>query len=348
MKLQLDPNNYEAFPPYNEWLDEQFLEQSGSTLDILGYQPRPSFVLFTMSPDTYEAAFSDFLQQRAEDIKETVFEAFPMPIAYYFYRFEHGYESELQRLHFLRDTWEAVVDVLHGLAVAELRHRQFPMGEPLKFKNLLSDSVAQRLENIEEIAKQIIAGGGSPEFQNILSPTTLATMRDLNQSRNAFSHGAAQSETQALNWINECLDDVLDVLHDLKDLQNVHILRYLGQTNATTLRCETFKGHSGAKTIKHFPLTAQQIANSSLYFQQDHLLAILKTEVLSLRPIIHFRDDANGHQTRLCVLRKTHGDGSSRTIEYAVVGKAESHTVSRSLFTAELTQIRNIFGLGND
>lgn len=52
MKLQLDPNNYEACPSYNEWLDEQYSEQSGGTLDIRGYQPRPSFVLFTMSPDT--------------------------------------------------------------------------------------------------------------------------------------------------------------------------------------------------------------------------------------------------------------------------------------------------------
>lgn len=347
MKLQLDSSNYDACPPYNDWLDEQYSAASG-LLDILGYQPRPSRVLFVMSPDTYEAAFSDFLLQREEDIRETVLEAFPSLIAYYFYRFEHGYENELQRLHFLRDTWEAVVDVLHALAVAELRHRKLPLSEPLKFKNLLSDSVAQRLENIEEIAKQITAGGRRPEFQSILSPTTLATMRDLNQSRNAFSHGAAQSEAQALNWINECLDDVLDVLHDLEDLQNVLFLRYLNQPNATTLRCETFKGHSGAKTIKNFPLNSKQIADSSSYFQQDHLLVILGAEILSLRPIIHFRDDANGHQTRLCVLRKTHGDAPNRTIEYAVVGKAESHTVSRSVFTAELTEIRHLFGLGGD
>lgn len=347
MKLQLDPNSYEACSPYNDWLDERYSEQSGE-LDILGFQVRPSQVLFVMSPDTYEAAFSDFKQQREEDIREAVFSEFPMPIAYYFYRFEYGYESELQRLHFLRDTWEAVVDVLHGLAVAELRHRQIAMAKPIKFTNLLTDSVAQRLENIEEIAKQINAGGGAAEFQKILSATTLSTMRELNQSRNAFSHGAAQSETQARNWINECRDDVLDVLDDLADLRDVQFLRYINQPNATAIRCETFKGHSAAKTIKVFPLSPEQVAYSSRYFQQDYMLVVLGAEIFSLRPVIHFRDDANGHLTRLCMLRKTHGDASNRTIEYAIVGEAASHTLSRSLFQTELTEIRHLFGLGDD
>ena len=167
MKLQLDPNNYEACPPYNEWLDEQYSGQSGGTLDILGYQPRPSFVLFTMSPDTYEAAFSDFTQQREEGIKESVCNQFPSPIAYYFYRFENGYESDLQRLHLLRDTWESVIDILHALAVAECRHRKMPVVDPLKFKDLFSDSVAKRLENIEEITGQLSAAGICPSIAKI-------------------------------------------------------------------------------------------------------------------------------------------------------------------------------------
>jgi hypothetical protein len=98
MALQLDPNRYDACPQYNEWLDAQYTDQSGP-LNILSFQPRPSLVLFTMSPDTYQAAFPDFTQQRAEEIKENVWHGFPSPIAYYFYRFENGYDSELQRLH---------------------------------------------------------------------------------------------------------------------------------------------------------------------------------------------------------------------------------------------------------
>src|SRR5688500_2221243 len=99
MRAQLDLSNFDACPQYNEWLDEQYAEQSG-TLDISGFQPRPSLVLFSLSQDTYQAAFDDFRRQRENELKETVFGEFPTPIAHYFYRFEHGYESELQRLYF--------------------------------------------------------------------------------------------------------------------------------------------------------------------------------------------------------------------------------------------------------
>ena len=103
MQPQLDPNRYDACPPFNDWLDEQYSDESGE-LNILGYRPRPSEVLFTMSPDTYQAIFPDFMQQREEGILNSVFNNYPSPIAYYFYRVKNGYENETQRLLFLQDT----------------------------------------------------------------------------------------------------------------------------------------------------------------------------------------------------------------------------------------------------
>ena len=150
MKFHLDPGNFDACPQYNEWVDDQYAEQSG-TLDVLGFQPRPSFVLFSLSQDTYQAAFDDFQQQWQEELKEVVFNDFPSPIAHYFYRFENGYENDLQRLHLLRDTWEAMVDVLHAIAVSECRFLSLSLTDPIAFKDCLSDSVAQRLLNIERI-----------------------------------------------------------------------------------------------------------------------------------------------------------------------------------------------------
>lgn len=347
MRPQLDRNRYDASPSYNDWLDEQYSDSKGE-LDIWGFQPRPSEVLFTMSPDTYEAVFPDFMQQREEAIKDAVFNRFPAPIAYYFYRFDNGFESELQRLLLLRDTWEAVVDVLHSLAVSEIRHRQIRLDQPLKFSDLLSDRIAQRLENIEEISRQLQAAGIVPDFHKIASPATIAVMKSLNQERNAFSHSPAQSEMQARAWITECYDDVLDVLEDLSDLENVLIVRYLGQPAAAKLRCETFVGHGATKTIKVFDLTPQQIAESIKYFQQGQLFAIVDGHIFSLRPVIHYREVAAGHTTRLCMFRKTHGDAPNRTIEYSVLGEAVSHYEDRVNFSAELTEIRALFGLGVD
>ncbi|MBC8217116.1 MAG: hypothetical protein H8E73_01505, partial [Planctomycetes bacterium] len=150
MKFTPDPYNFDACPQYNDWLDQQYFDQSG-TLDILGFQPRPSFVLFSLSQDTYQAAFADFQQQRQEELKQAIFDEFPSPIAHYFYRFENGYENDLQRLHFLRDTWEAIIDVLHAATVAECRFRCISLADPIAFSHILSDSVAQRLLNVERI-----------------------------------------------------------------------------------------------------------------------------------------------------------------------------------------------------
>lgn len=348
MKLSINPNDYRACPLYNEWLDEQFFAQFGKTLDIFGYQPTPSFVLFAMSPDTYEAAFEDFKRQRGEEIKDYVCNYFPSPIAYYFYRFENGYEHDLQRLHFLRDTWESVIDVLHALAVAEFRHYKLPSVGDLRFKDLLSDKVAQRLKNIRAIIEQLSDAGITSCIGRISSASTLDAMRELNQSRNAFSHSAAQSETQARNWINDCYDDVLEILSDLGGLREILLVRYLDQVDALTLRCEVFKGHSSTKTIQVIKIESRQLTDSVRYFQKGKILSISGELIFGLSPMIHFREDHVGHTTRLCTFRKTHGDGPDRCLEYGVIGEAASYEESRSYFHAELTELRSLFGLAAD
>lgn len=347
MKLRLDNNNFDACSQYNDWLDSQYVEQSG-TLDIFGFQPRPSFVLFSFSPDTYQSTFADFQQQRQDELKQDIFYEFPTPIAYYFYRFENGYESELQRLHFLRDTWEAIVDVLHAATVAECRYRSVPLTDPIAFSHFLSDSVAQRLLNIERIIDYFASHNIPFSISQIVSIPTLQTMRDLNQSRNAFSHSAAQSELQARIWIGECYEDVIDVLDDLRDMIRIELLRYMGQLDGRTLRCEVFRGHSFTRTIHNVLLTADQVRNSQRYFQQGQVLISCNGCLFSLRPLIYYREDTSGHATNLCMFRKTRGDAANRRIEYEVVGEAIRWEQDRTFFKSELDELRALFGLGPD
>src|SRR5947207_1507955 len=106
MNSGANKQNYDKLPGYNDWIDQQYQEDSDE-LDILGFKPRPSFVMHQLSFDTYEALLADYQQQREEELTERVFRAFPAPIAHYFYRFLHGWENEFQRLQFLRDTCEA-------------------------------------------------------------------------------------------------------------------------------------------------------------------------------------------------------------------------------------------------
>lgn len=347
MRFRLNPADFNSCPQFNLWLDESHEEEHGH-LEILSYQPRASEVLFQMSPRTYKAAFSDFLAEHDEDLKRTVTEGFPSPIAHYYYRFENGYESDLQRLHLLRDTWEAIIDVLHAISVSEMRFRGITFPDPIKFSHLLSDRIADRLLNVERIVASAQARGISLSVSKIARQPVLEQMRELNQTRNAFSHHAAQSEVQARAWIVECYEDVIGILDDIRALENCSLLRYMGQTDGSTLRCESFKGHGFTRTIQPIKLTANQVQQSQRYFQQGQMLALFEGSLFSVRPLMFFREDATGNMTKPCIFRKTHGDGPNRLIEFAVVGDSISVDESRLAFQVEMDELRALFGLGAD
>jgi len=349
MPLRLDLANYDSCPQYNQWLDEQYTERSGP-LEILSYQPRPSFVLYSLSQDTYQAAFADFQLQWQEQLKQSVFEDFPSPIAHYFYRFEKGYENDLQRLLLLRDTWEATIDVLHAFAVSECSFLRLTLPSPMKLSHLLTDSVAQRLWNLEHILNYARSNNVVLGALQIIPFAILDTMRNLNRSRNALSHGAAQSELQAQAWIGECYEDVVDILDALRALSGVEIVRYLGQVDGTTLRCEVFRGHGFTRTIRNVQLSTAQVAASQRYFHQGQMLACFNGTIFGVRPFIHYREDSSGHTTKLCMFRKTWGgdDVSKRRIEHVVVGDSSSYEEDRQVFKIELDQLRGLFGSGAD
>jgi len=354
MPFHVDQHNYHSCPQFNDWLDEQYADQHGD-LDLFGFRPRPSYVLHQLNFNTYEAALADFLSDREEQLKQTVFNDFPAPIAYYYYRFEHGFESELQRLLLLRDTWEAIVDVLHALAVGECRFRQLTFvhqqtrGEPIvRYKDFLSDSIAQRLLNVERIFDYASTQKISLDINGVVSVPVLSTMRELNRSRNAFSHSAAQSEAQAREWVGECHQEVIDVLDELRDLANVRIARYVGQVDANTLRYELFRGYALTRTFETLSLNSKQVQASQRYFRQGEILALMQGCVFSLRPFVFFLQEPSGHRTRLCMFRKTKGDVPDRCLEYEIVGEATRWKKDRAHFKAELDELRSLFGLGPD
>ena len=348
MRFKLDPANFNSCPQFNQWIDDKYEDANGHPLDVLSFSPRPSEVLFQMSPATYMAAFADFQTAYDEDLKRAVVEDFPSPIAHYYYRFENGYENELQRLHLLRDTWEATVDILHALAVGEIRHRGIALGDPIKFPHLLSDSVAVRLQNVENIVAAAATAGVNLSVGKVAPSPILKKMRELNQTRNAFSHSAAQSETQARNWISECYEDVLGILDDIRPLENYSLLRYIGQIDGSTLRCESFKGHSFTRTIQSILLTAPQVVESQRYFLQGQMLVLHDGCLFSVMPLIFFHEDAAGHMTKPCVFRKTHGEAPNRRLEFAVVGDSVPIEENRATFKVALDEIRVLFGLGVD
>ena len=240
------------------------------------------------------------------------------------------------------------MDVLHALAVGEIRFRGLTLAAPLRFSDLLSDRVSDRLLNIERVVATTSISGLSLSAGKVAPQPVLEKMRELNQTRNAFSHSAAQSEAQARTWISECYEDALGILDDIRALEDCRLLRYMGQTDANTLRCEVFRGHGFTRTIQLVRLTNDQVRDSQRYFQQGQVLALHDGCLFSIRPLIYFREDATGHTTKPCVFRKTHGDAPNRRLEFAVVGDSVSMEENRAVFQVEMDELRALFGIGTD
>jgi hypothetical protein len=346
MRFKIDPANYDSCPEFNEWIDSRHAEEHGE-LQILSFTVRPSYVLHQLNYATYEAALADFISSRQEDLKETVFQRFPAPIAYYFYRFENGFENDLQRLHLLRDTWEATIDVLHSLVIGECRFQGLDLSAvpQLKHHDLYSDRVDDRLLTLERVLDYALANGIVLATATAIPGQVIAEMRELNRSRNAFSHSAAQSDVQARVWIGECLEDVLDVLDQLRNVADVILMRYRAHENALTLRCEVFRGHALTRTIQTVKLTNDQAKDCQQYFYPDQMIALCGKRMFGLRPFMFFQEDASGHVTRPCVFRKAVGDSPNRKIRFGIVGPAESVEVDRALFKQEIDELRSLFGL---
>ncbi len=205
-----------------------------------------------------------------------------------------------------------------------------------------------RLQNVERILNHAKDYGLALEISNIVSPEMLAMMRELNQNRNAFSHSAAQSESQALAWIGESYEDVLDILDGLRPLSQVEIVRYLGQLDHLTLKCEVFRGHGFTKTIRNLPLTEIQVKASHRFFRRGQVLICSNGLIFGARPFIYYREDGAGHITRLCMFRRASGSIPNRHIEYEVVGESAHFEEDRHVFKSELDELRGLFGLEPD
>jgi len=347
MNSGADKDSYDKLPDLNDWIDLQHRDEKGE-LDVFGFRPRPSFVLHQLSFDTYEAALADYRTRKEEDLQETVTTEFPAPIAHYFYRFLHGWENDLQRLHLLRDTWEAVINLLHALVVSEARFLNLSLKDPLKFSDFLSDKLQARLLTIERILDHARANAVILESEKIASKPLLAQMRELNQTRNAFSHVGAQSEEQARQFISESYSEVLDVLEQLKALRDIKVMRYLSQQGLTKVRHERFDGHAMTKTIKELHLTKTQVNDSARYLQSDQVIVNCGKRCFGLRPFYYFQQDTNGHLTKLCFFKQTKGDVPNRKLIFEIVGDSREVDFDRSVFKPELDELRTMLGLGPD
>lgn len=205
----------------------------------------PADILATMATETYRITRAESDEKFWEETADRVLARYPSPIALAFNGFLYGSKQPLARLHFMRDTWEAAVSVVFGLAISEYVQRNYKLSEVLirdgpnnaprsmKASDLFSDRIAVRLGCVEGLLLNARVMGLSLSTADLIPVEVIDEMRRLNDLRNGFSHEQTKSEKQADEIIEECKPDLLDVLSDLEGLREARLFRLHGISNHT-------------------------------------------------------------------------------------------------------------------
>ena len=312
---------------------------------------KASKVLYSVDYAAYLDAIQDYKQRNENSKKDSVFNDYPQPIAYYYHQSEKGYSNNNHRLQLLRSTWEAIVYTLYAIVMGESRSKNFPLqniatldsnGNPdLSFGDYFSDRLAQRLLIIERILKYGIDNHVPLLSSEIIPLPVIQKIRRLNQERNGFMHTAALSEEQASLRHLELTPDVLEVLSDLRELASLDILHYVGnEGSATTLKCEMFKSFTLAR--QNSPLiniTSGQLSTVANELNYQNILAYYQGCIFSITPFFYFKSEANGNITNLCYCKRRH---SSTRYEFEIVTRSEAYEVDGTAFQDRVNELRGL------
>lgn len=336
---------------YEDNLDfNQDIDESHGDIEIGRLSFKPSWVLYNLDYASYVSELVLYKSKLDEDLKDTIYDEYPLPIAYYFHQTENGYSNNSHRLQLLRSTWEAIIFVLYAVVVGEARSRCLPFRElavpdrdrnpDLVFNDYLSDRLAQKLLIIERILAYNADNGFGLSCGNLISLPVIQRIRELNRERNEFMHTAALSEEQAsIRYIN-LFPDVFGVLKDLKDLQYIDILHYVqNEGNITSLKCELFKGYALARRHKVFSITAEQLAQLNSQINQQNILVRYGEILFSITPFIHYNHEANGNTTNLCYFKRK---VANARFEFEIVTRSESIEFDRSIFNDRINELRGL------
>jgi len=295
---------YDNNPDFNQ----EIYEQEGGYIEIAGSRMRPSLILFKVDPVAYHTVLVEFRQEEIETFKEVVFTRFPTPIAFNFERFERGYENQQNRLQLLQDTWESVIYLLYALIISEFRYFKFSMlGTTIKPKQIVSDSLDDRLSIIAQLVTLAIDEGYDLPCLNYISADAVEKLRELNRVRNKFSHSFAKTDSQCRQTISEYQSEVLAILQSISQIRNIVLARYISQEeDILSFRHEDFQGASLNRTLASKTISSAKIAQITNYLNNRNILAIYNEDIYCVSPFLHFKTDAIGNP-RLCFYKKRKG-----------------------------------------
>lgn len=300
---------FEDHKEFNAYLDTEY-----GDIHVAGSLFPASLVLFEIEPETYRITLREWERQQAEDFKQIVFDRFPEPIAYSFRRFEKGWENEIQRFLFLRDTWEAIILILHAVFVADFRGASVPLkGADIKNRDFYSDRLHDRISTIEKLLDYGTAHRLDLPCLGLCTKDVLERIRELNRVRNEFSHASAKSEEQARAIIEETRDEVLAILREVRAIEDVDLLRfYAARGSPLSIRCFQHRGHHLTLTFESVRLTREQAVDCSPFLDDRHMLIRVGGCLRNAAPFLHFLPGGDGHAPRLLLMKSRGGEDTKR------------------------------------
>lgn len=289
-------------------------ESSSGMVEIGEEVFHPADVLEAMAPDAARRGRDECLAITRAELEQDVCEQFPAPIAVPFHSFLQGPRSPLIRLHRLRDTWESLVRLLAALALSEAEAIETPLA-PLVLRDginqrwrgctrrdLLSDKLSVRIGLIEGVLKRARDLGVELQISALLPIDVLGEVRRLNVVRNSFSHASTKSDTQAKAIIEETYPCLLEVLLDLRDMQNIDLLRIPSIQAGGQADVERLNGHAQSRRFSELTLDAAATAlvtSAGAVEGMDRVFAHVGELTLDLSPFLYAADNDTGHRTNV-------------------------------------------------
>lgn len=344
--MELDDLIYEEHEDFNQSIDDD-----EGVITILNTTLRASKILFTLEKETYRIALTDFEDQQIEELKQLAFYTLPDCIAYHYWQFHRGPNSNnpIERFLHLKDSWEAVIFTLNALVWGEVRAKAIDLktadvyhsGQPnLRFNSrvLMTDELKQILENVKAVVNYSNTNGLNLKCGEFITIELVDALYELQNNRNHFSHTATPTREQAEEELRVVLPLFQKVLKNLRFFENISILRFDSFT--TKCRFQTFKAHS---LSREFDESIEIQAAHQAYVMSNPgevIFAKWEDDIFSLSPFMHYKHDSTGHETYLSVYK---GKRDSK-FWYEPVKVRENICFDplQARFDAEKTEIQNL------
>lgn len=345
--------------------DEYFrdgLQGDTGEIIIAGETFHPVDILESMADTTCRVARADADQRYADEVIEAVLSQYPAPIALAYNAFLHGTIQPLARLGHMRDTWEAAVSVCCALVYSECAARDWKLNEvlmrdgpsniprPLKSRDLRSDSISVRLGCLEGVLIHAKVNSAPIQSAQLIPIEVVGEMRRLNDIRNGFSHEQTKSDSQAIKIIDECEQDLLDVLADLSSLSEVEMYRVheISKSAVNTLKVERLNGSIIARRIKDIsvdPIVIAECGALALTGDLDPVFIKCREDLFVGSPYLHCADDESGHQTRVLMLKRVQQEQG--LVKYEVSGQSLPLEFSISRIQKDLDRMGALLAVGD-